>query len=127
MQKVLVVEDDAVMRAIEVRELKKLGFDVLEADTGTKAMEVAEREKPVLLLLDLMLPEKDGFSVLEDIRKNPEGPLAQIPVIVLSNLWSDKDILRTQALKIDGYFVKANTTMAEVMGKVKEVLQNHKG
>lgn len=127
MHKVLVVEDDQVMRAIEVRELKKLGFEVLEAENGLKAVEIATKEKPSLLLLDLMLPEKDGFSVLEDIRKNPAGAMAQIPVIVLSNLWSDKDILRTQALKIDGYFVKANTTMAEVMGKVKEVMKNHGG
>jgi DNA-binding response OmpR family regulator len=122
MKKVLVVEDDNVMRAIEIKELKKLGHEVLEASDGLIAVELAEKQQPNLILLDLMLPEKDGFGVLEDLRKSTTEKVSKVPVIVLSNLWSDKDILRTQALKVDGYFVKANTTMAEVMAKVTEVL-----
>lgn len=120
-KKVLVVEDDASMREIEVRNLKKLNFQVLEAEDGQQAIDLLGQERPDLVLLDLMLPKVDGFGVLEFIRKNPDQQLSAIPVVVLSNLWSDKDILRTQALKIDAYFVKANSTMAEVMAKIHEV------
>jgi CheY-like chemotaxis protein len=123
MKKVLVVEDDSVMRSIEMKELKMLNFEAIEAMDGQQAVELVAKEKPDLVLLDLLLPKVDGFGVLESIRKSPDKDVKDIPVVVLSNLWSDKDILRTQALKIDAYFVKANTTMHEVMLKVKEIIE----
>lgn len=121
-KKVLVVEDDSVMRELEVRELKLKGYEVFEAADGVLATDSILKNKPDLILLDLMLPKKDGFAVLEEMRKLPDSKIAATPVIVLSNLWSDKDILRTQSMKIDGYFVKANSTLGEVMQKVSDVI-----
>ena len=71
------------------------------------------------------MPEMDGFQVLESIRKNPDKKIANLPVIVLSNLWSNEDILKTQAYKVDDYMVKAYFTPEEILGKIQAVLKTH--
>ena len=118
------VEDDVAMREIVVRKLTNNGFLVQQADDGQKAIDLIVQEKPDVVLLDLMLPEVDGFQVLETIRKNPDPQIANTPIIVLSNLWSNKDILKTKSLKVQAYLVKAYFTTEEIMKKVKDVLEN---
>ncbi|HVY67782.1 MAG TPA: response regulator, partial [Patescibacteria group bacterium] len=86
------------------------------------AIKLAMDQKPHLILLDLLLPKVDGFAVLERIRKYPDSKISGTKVIILSNLWSNRDILRAQALKIDEYYVKANTSLDEVFAKIKEIL-----
>ena len=120
--KILVVEDDIAMREIVVHKLTANGFEVKQAEDGQKGIELAIKEKPDLILLDLMLPEVDGFQVLETIRKNPDPTVAKTPIIVLSNLWSNKDILKTKSLNVQAYMVKAYFTTDEIMKKVNEVL-----
>lgn len=121
-KKILVVEDDPAMREIVTHKLLSHGFMVKQAEDGRQAIEKFDQEKPDLVLLDLMLPEVDGFHVLENIRKRPDAALAATPVIVLSNLWSNKDILSTQALKVDAYMVKAYFTTEEILTKINEIL-----
>jgi two-component system alkaline phosphatase synthesis response regulator PhoP len=123
-KKILMVEDDVAMREIVIHKLMAHGFDVKEAPDGKQGVEIAIREKPDLMLLDLMLPEMDGFTVLETLRKNPDPQIAGIPVIILSNLWSNKDILRTKALKVQAYLVKAYFTTEEILNKINEILRD---
>jgi DNA-binding response OmpR family regulator len=101
-------------------------FDVSEAEDGKKAIDIVGQEKPDLILLDLMLPEVDGFTVLENIRKNADKKLAETPIIILSNLWSNKDILRTRSLKVQAYMVKAYFTTEEILNKINEILKEDK-
>jgi len=121
-KKILVVEDDGAMRELVTHKLISNGFEVKQAEDGKQALEVFALEKPDLVLLDLMIPEIDGFHVLEKIRGMEDKKLADTPVIVLSNLWSNKDILSTQALKVQAYMVKAYFTTEEILAKVREVL-----
>jgi DNA-binding response OmpR family regulator len=121
-KKILVVEDDPAMREIVSHKLLSHGFEVRQAEDGKQALEKFDQEKPDLILLDLMLPEIDGFHVLENIRKRPDPTQANTPIIVLSNLWSNKDILSTQALKVDAYMVKAYFTTEEILSKINEIL-----
>ena len=121
-QKILVAEDDVAMAEIVTHKLSTNGFSVRHASDGLKAVEMFTEDPPDLLLLDLMMPEMDGFGVLDKIRNNPDKKLAKTPVIVLSNLWSNQDILRTQALNADGFMVKAYFTPDEILGKIREVL-----
>ena len=122
-KKILVVEDESMMRGIETRELASNGFNVKEAVDGESALKVWVKERPDLVLLDLTIPEIDGFEVLKTIRSKTEDPeLANTPVIVLSNLWSNADILRAKDLKIQGYLVKAYFTTDDILKKVQEVL-----
>jgi DNA-binding response OmpR family regulator len=124
-KKILVVEDDAAMRELVTHKLLSNGFEIKQAEDGKQALELFDSEKPDLILLDLMIPEIDGFHVLENIRKRTDPKAANTPVIVLSNLWSSKDILSTQALQVQAYMVKAYFTTEEILEKVKEVLAAH--
>jgi OmpR family response regulator RpaB len=121
-QKILVVEDDITMREIVVSKLTSFGYKVVEADDGKKAIEVWTKEKPDLVLLDLMLPEMDGFSVLENMRKSADSKLANTKVVILSNLWSKEDIERTKKLSIEEFMVKAYHTTEDILEEVKKIL-----
>jgi DNA-binding response OmpR family regulator len=121
-KKIVIVEDNIAMREIVVHKLAANGFAVSEAGDGKQGIDLIIKEKPDLVLLDLMLPEVDGFQVLETIRKHADKQVANTPIIVLSNLWSNKDILKTKALKVQAYLVKAYFTTEEILKKVNDVL-----
>jgi CheY-like chemotaxis protein len=120
--KILVVEDDITMREIVVAKLVTSGFNVVEADNGKTALEVWEKEKPDLVLLDLMLPQMDGFGVLEEIRKHKDPKVSGTKVIILSNLWSKADIERTKKLTIEEFMVKAYHTTEDILEEVHKVV-----
>lgn len=122
LKKILMVEDDVAMREIVIHKLMAHGFEVKEAEDGKQGIDLAVSEKPDLILLDLMLPEVDGFKVLETVRASSDPKVAQTPIIILSNLWSNKDILRTKALKVQAYMVKAYFTTEEILTKINEIL-----
>lgn len=122
--KTLLVEDDIAMREIVARKLASNGFDVKEAENGTLAIELIPVEKPRIILLDLMMPETDGFAVLEFIRSHEDEQIKKTPVIVLSNLWSNADIQRIKQLNAQAYLVKAYFTTDEILQKVLEILEN---
>jgi CheY-like chemotaxis protein len=120
-KKILVVEDDDEMRAAIKGQLLR-SYQVLEAVDGEEAVTSCVDHRPDLVLLDLLLPKLDGFKVLERIRKYPDAGIAKTHVVVLSNLYSQKDILQVQGLKIDQYFVKSNTQIADVVKKISEIM-----
>jgi len=117
-RKILVVEDDLAMKAIVSKKLKANSYDVIEASDGKKAVAAISREKPDLVLLDLMLP-----GVLKWIRENKEAKISATPVIILSNLYSNEDIMKAQALKIQGYFVKAYLTTDDILHEIDDVFE----
>lgn len=123
-KKILMIEDDMAMREIVIHKLMTHGFEVKEAEDGKKGIDMLLQEKPDLVLLDLMLPEVDGFQVLETVRASTDAAVAKTPVIILSNLWSNKDILRTKALKVQAYMVKAYFTTEEILNKINEILKD---
>ena len=125
-KKILIVEDDMAMRDIVIHKLLSHGFEVKEAEDGKQGIDLALSEKPDLVLLDLMLPEVDGFKVLETIRADKDPHIANTPIIILSNLWSNKDILRTKDLKVQAYMVKAYFTTEEILSKINEILSEEK-
>ncbi len=124
--KILVAEDDLAMAEIVSHKLNTSGFSVRHAEDGAHAIEMCEQDPPDLMLLDLMMPEVDGFQVLEKMRNSKNKKLADLPIIVLSNLWSNEDILKTQQLRADAYMVKAYFTPDEILAKIHEVLSKSK-
>ena len=122
-KKILIVEDDVTMRELVSHKLLSNGFEIKQAEDGKKALELFDAEKPDLVLLDLIIPEIDGFKVLESIRQKKDPAIANTPVIVLSNSWSNKDILSTQALNVQAYMIKAYFTTEEILNKIKEILR----
>lgn len=123
-KKVLVVEDDGSLLNILADRLTFLGYRVFKADDGKKAIDFVLHNQPDLILLDLLIPELDGYQVLQTVRSHGDPKVSATPVIVLSNLWSDKDILRAKSLRVTEYYVKAHTNMDDVFNKIGEVLLN---
>ncbi|KKU82190.1 MAG: Response regulator receiver protein [Parcubacteria group bacterium GW2011_GWA1_47_8] len=116
----MIVEDDEHISKVYEIKLAKEGIMTILARDGEEAVMKIIAEKPDVILLDLMIPKKDGFGVLEDIKKKPE--LASIPVIILSNLGQKSDQDRTLALGANEYLVKVDYSIQDVIDKVKGYL-----
>ena len=114
MRKVLVVEDEKVLLNVLKEKLTDDGWDVDTALDGIKAISKIKGDKYDLILLDIMLPKKNGFEVLNYIKKELTS---DVPVIVLSNLGSDEDIKKAMSLGAIDYFVKAQHPIGEIVDK----------
>lgn len=117
---ILVVEDDRFLGELVVRKLTNNGFNVVRAVDGEEAMAQLKENTPHLILLDLRIPKKDGFEILEWLKQDPTK--AKIPVIVLSNLNRTEDVDRATKLGAKDYLVKVNYTPAEVVERVLKIL-----
>lgn len=118
----MIVEDDTDMRNLLIDNLLRKHYEIIQAEDGEQAINKAVSHKPHLILLDLMLPKMGGFEVLDFIRKNDDMSIALIPVVILSNLSREKDFNEAQKLKVEKFFVKANTEIEAVLKHVEEVL-----
>lgn len=118
---VLLVEDDQFLQKILKQRLIEEGVNVEVAGDGEAAVKSIKELKPVLVLLDLILPKKNGFEVLAEIRKDPA--FAKLPVVVLSNLGQQEDKQHMEELGVKDYLVKADYSLSEMVGKVKEYLK----
>lgn len=121
-KKILVVEDEGAMREIVAHKLQTHGFIVVQAADGKEGLELFEKEHPDMILLDLMLPNVDGFTVLQTIRELKDEKLSKTPIIILSNIWNDQDILKVRALKVSDYMIKAYFTTEEILKTVNKTL-----
>jgi|SRR3990167_9684404 len=117
---VLVVEDDPFYSNIYKTKLKKEDIDAEVVINGDAAMVMAKKRKPTLILLDLMMPGKDGFTTLKELKADPL--LKDVKVIVLSNLSQEEDIRRVKELGAAEYLIKANVSIQEVVDKIKSNL-----
>ena len=121
MSKVLLVEDDQFLSSLLKNRFQKEGFEVFLARDGEEALAFLKKDIPHLILLDIILPKKSGFEVMEEMRSNPQ--LQEAPIIILSNLGQAEDITKGQQLGAIEYFVKAKTSIDELVEKVKEFLK----
>ena len=92
-KKILIVDDEPHMLRVTELSLKKLGFDILTARNGDEAIQIAQRDLPVLIVMDVVMPQKDGLSALKELKAIPAT--AQIPVIMLTT--RGQNITRTEA------------------------------
>jgi len=117
---VLIVEDDQFLQKIYSNKLRSEGFEVVQAIEGNEGARKVLEVRPSLVILDLILPGKNGFDILAEIKNNKET--RDIPVIILSNLGQEKDINRGLDLGAEDYFVKTDIKLSEVLGKVREYI-----
>ena len=120
MTKILIIEDDLVLQKALSDYLGSEGFETKTAADGESGIALALAEKPDLILLDIVLPKKDGFEVLRAIRA--EEITKKIPVVLLTNLDSISDVEKALELGATTYLVKADYKLEEVTAKVKELL-----
>lgn len=117
---ILVAEDDKFYANIYKVKLAKEGFDVEVVGNGSLAIDSAKMHKPDLILLDLVMPVKDGFETLKELRANPD--FANVKIVILSSLGQDEDAKRARELGASDFFVKTNVTIEEMVRKVREYL-----
>ncbi len=120
-KKVLIVEDDFFIRELYERALGLHGIAVVTAADGKEAIEVFEREKPNLVLLDVMLPEISGMEVLKYIKQKAKEN-NDVPVVMVSNLDTDESINEAMRLGANGYKVKANSNPVLIAQDVQQLL-----
>ncbi|MBM3272053.1 response regulator [Candidatus Kaiserbacteria bacterium] len=117
MTKVLVAEDDAMLSEVMVRTLLREGFDARAAHDGFEAMIEIRSWTPDVLLLDLIMPNKDGFAVLRDVRAGSDTK--DLRVVVLSNLGGEDTIEQVKKFGVTDYITKAETTPSDIALKIK--------
>jgi len=123
MYKILLVEDDPFLSSLLKNRLQKENLEVAYAMNGEEAVDFLKNMIPDLILLDIILPKKSGFEVMEEIRNNPQVQGKDVPVIIISNLGQPEDIARGQDLGAIEYFVKAKTSIDELVEKIKAFLE----
>lgn len=119
-KKILVVEDDGSVLSILTNALGKQGYVMLGAKNGEEGLEVAFKEHPDLILLDIIMPKMDGRAVLQRLRQDPWGQ--NVPVIILTNLNQADQVSMALENEVFDYFVKANTGLDDIVEKVREKL-----
>lgn len=123
MKKILIIEDEPAYLKLLHSELTKRGYQVSDAVNGKKGLEIARKEKPDLILLDIRMPIMDGMAMLHTLRSDTE--IATTKVVMLTNLEPDDkilgDVMRDQPLY---YCVKSDTKLNDLLKKIEELLQN---
>ncbi len=116
-EKILIVDDEPRIVRLVTQVLKAIGYQVCAADRGEQALEMISLEAPALVLLDIMLPNMDGFEVCRRIRE-----FSDVPVIMLTARASDADMLRGFDVGADDYLTKPFNAQ-ELVARVRAVLR----
>ena len=121
-KKVLVVEDEVPLLNVLLEKLTREGFVALGAENGARGIEVAKREKPDIILLDLVMPEMTGVDALKAIRGEGEWG-KQVPVIVLTNLSGNERLFRQlDENKPVHYLIKGEQKMEDLVREIKKLV-----
>lgn len=123
MTKIFLVEDNKDLLEIYRLRFEVAGFTVVTSETGLDFLTKVQEEKPDIVLLDLMLPEMDGYSVLNSMKENfQNSDLKKVPIIVWSNLSGDKDITKALSNGATMYLRKSDYDGDDLVEKVKDIL-----
>jgi DNA-binding response OmpR family regulator len=115
--KVLIIEDEEALRKVLQEKMEHSGFETFAAKDGAEGWDMARSKNPDIILLDLVLPKKNGFDVI-DLLKN-DSELKSIPIFILSNLAEDESLKRALQMGAEDYFVKSQHPINEIVEKVK--------
>ncbi len=120
-RKILIIEDDEVLAKTLQEFLSADGFEVTIASNGEMGIKMAEEEHPNLIVLDIILPKKNGYEVIKEIKKE-SGATKDIPIILLSNLGDFSDVEKALKLGATTYLTKTDYSLEDVAKKIKETL-----
>jgi DNA-binding response OmpR family regulator len=121
MTKILIVEDEPTLRKTMAEYLATEKFEAIEAADGELGLTLARKEMPDLILLDIILPKKNGYEVLEELKIDEKTK--KIPVILLTNLESTEDIEKAFEKGASTYLVKSDYRLEDIVKKIKETLK----
>jgi len=115
--KIVIAEDEEALAKALQTKFKNAGFDIYPASDGVQALEMIRSAQPDIIALDLLMPKKNGFEVLQEVKSDPD--LKNIPVVVLSNLGQDEEIKRALQMGAEDYLVKTQHPINEIVEKFK--------
>ena len=119
-RKILIIEDDSFLSDMYATKFQMRGYIVGLAKNGREAIKEIKKEKPDIILLDVLMPQMDGFEFLENFKKKKK--FGNIPVIILTNLGQKREVEKGLNLGADDYIIKAYFTPKEVVEKVENLL-----
>ena len=122
MKRILLAEDDKFLRRAAETKLRQQGFDVRSAADGDEAVRMALADPPDLLLLDLLMPKRDGLSVLQALRASEAT--SRVRVVILSNSSKELEMQKASTLGAVAYWVKANLSLQELCDRVGRLLED---
>lgn len=120
-KKILIMEDDPFIARMYFKKLTELDYIVKQADNGIEGLDVLKTYKPDLIMLDIIMPQMDGFEVIRKIKESKN--LANIPILLLSNLGERENIEKGLAIGADDYIIKAHFTPEEVIKRIKKLIK----
>lgn len=120
MKKILVIDDDQFFPKTIEAALPKGKYKLLTAEDGEAGLQILQKEKPDLIILDLMMPKLDGTSFLKKLKDSPDLPKA--PILVSSNLSSIKKISDVMALGAVGYIIKSDESMQSIVADIERII-----
>lgn len=118
--KVLIAEDDQFLANAYKLKLKKAGFEILVVSDGEEALEAMSSFKPDVVLLDLIMPNLDGFTFLSQVQK--DDSMKNVPIIVASNLGQKEDIQKAKELGARDYVIKSDMSLEELIAKLERLV-----
>lgn len=121
-KKIMLIEDEEILSGLLKRKLEENGYEVTVAFDGEEGLGIMKKQKPDLVLLDIVMPKMGGFEVMEEMNRLPELNLRNLPVIIVSNSGQPVEIGRAQKLGIKDYLIKTQFDPQEVVDKVKKIL-----
>lgn len=120
MKKILIAEDDVFLQKVFEAKMKKVGYEIRIATDGEEVAAILAEFTPDLIVLDLILPKKNGFEILKELKGSSKWK--DIPVIVTTNLSQPEDKERVRALGASEYIVKSDTPIALMIEKIQALL-----
>jgi DNA-binding response OmpR family regulator len=120
-RKILIADDEEILRRLMQRSLLNAGYEIVVAENGTEAIEKAEKEEPDLILLDVMMPDMNGFEVCRKLRENPR--FASTPILMVTALRSEADKEAVAASGATEYLVKP-VNQEELVAHVRKYLRS---
>ena len=120
--KILIVEDEAPLRQVLKDNLEEEGYAVVEASNGADGLKMAAKEKPNLILLDILMPKMDGMTMMEKFRTTKNG--SRVPIMLLTNVAADKRIIKSLIKYMPVYyFDKSSRTIGDIILRIKARLE----
>ena len=120
-RKILIVEDEKFLLEMYQSCFEKAGYLVLAASNGKKGIILAQQEKPDLIILDILMPEVDGYEVMSKLKRDEQTK--EIPILILSNLSQTDKINRGLKLGANDYIVKTDLTPTELLARIEKIIK----
>lgn len=120
-KKILIIEDEKILRDMYAQKLSRAGFEVLSVAGAEEGLEAAKKEKPDLILLDILLPKENGIFFLKKLRRDPK--ICQSEVVAFSNFDDSDTREEAKKLQVKDYLIKTDYTPREIVEKIKEYLK----